>query len=122
MQVWAVPPKKMQCEWLGERVATVDITRAISNVINNKEDAGWGPNAVFRLVPALLLSSWQEVSLAAEPHAPVFGRMKAVVVCPAVSLSKLDCCSFAFAAQASRWSFGSAKASWRWLPVKIGLL
>ena len=41
-------PKKMQCEWLGERVATVDITRAISNVINNKEDAGWGPNAVFR--------------------------------------------------------------------------
>lgn len=50
MQVWAVPPKKMQCEWLGERVATVDITRAISNVINNKEDAGWGPNAVFRLV------------------------------------------------------------------------
>ena len=38
----------MQCEWLGERVATVDITRAISNVINNKEDAGWGPNAVFR--------------------------------------------------------------------------
>ncbi|KAK9835546.1 hypothetical protein WJX74_002701 [Apatococcus lobatus] len=47
-KVWAVPPKKMQCEWLGERVATVDITRAISNVINNKEDAGWGPNAVFR--------------------------------------------------------------------------
>jgi hypothetical protein len=38
----------MQCEWLGERVATVDITRAISNVLHNKEDAGWGPNAVFR--------------------------------------------------------------------------
>ena len=38
----------MQCNWLGERVATVDVDRAISNVINNKEDAGWGPNAVFR--------------------------------------------------------------------------
>ena len=38
----------MQCEWLGERVATVDVTRAISNVIHGKEDAGWGPNAVFR--------------------------------------------------------------------------
>ena len=38
----------MQCDWLGERVATVDVDRAISNVINNKEDAGWGPNAVFR--------------------------------------------------------------------------
>ncbi len=39
----------MQCDWLGERVATVDVDRAIANVINNKEDAGWGPNAVFRL-------------------------------------------------------------------------
>ena len=38
----------MQCDWLGERVATVDINRAINNVIVNKEDAGWGPNAVFR--------------------------------------------------------------------------
>ncbi|KAL3151045.1 hypothetical protein ABBQ38_012914 [Trebouxia sp. C0009 RCD-2024] len=47
-KVWAVPPKEMQCEWLGERVATVDVDRAIKNVIHNKEDAGWGPNAVFR--------------------------------------------------------------------------
>ncbi len=47
-QVWAVPTTKMQCEWLGERVATVDVSRAITNVIHNKEDAGWGPNAVFR--------------------------------------------------------------------------
>lgn len=38
----------MQCNWLGERVATVDVTRAITNVLHNKEDAGWGPNAVFR--------------------------------------------------------------------------
>ena len=47
-KVWAVPTTEMQCEWLGERVATVDVDRAITNVINNKEDAGWGPNAVFR--------------------------------------------------------------------------
>jgi len=46
--VWAVPVTEMQCEWLGERVATVDVTRAITNVIHGKEDAGWGPNAVFR--------------------------------------------------------------------------
>jgi len=38
----------MQCEWLGERVATVDVSRAITNVIRQQEDAGWGPNAVFR--------------------------------------------------------------------------
>ncbi|KAG2502052.1 hypothetical protein HYH03_000546 [Edaphochlamys debaryana] len=47
-KVWAIPTNLMQCNWLGERVATVDVDRAISNVINNKEDAGWGPNAVFR--------------------------------------------------------------------------
>lgn len=48
MQVWAYPTTAMQCDWLGERVATVDATRAIKNVILGKEDAGWGPNAVFR--------------------------------------------------------------------------
>lgn len=47
-KVWAVPTTEMQCEWLGERVATVDVDRAITNVIMGKEDAGWGPNAVFR--------------------------------------------------------------------------
>lgn len=48
VQVWGVPTTLMQCEWLGERVAAVDVSRAICNVIHDKEDAGWGPNAVFR--------------------------------------------------------------------------
>ena len=48
MQVWAYPTTAMQCDWLGERVATVDATRAIKNVIEGQEDASWGPNAVFR--------------------------------------------------------------------------
>eukprot|EP01024_Parvocaulis_polyphysoides_P055160 TRINITY_DN5621_c0_g2_i3.p2 TRINITY_DN5621_c0_g2~~TRINITY_DN5621_c0_g2_i3.p2 ORF type:complete len:328 (-),score=46.41 TRINITY_DN5621_c0_g2_i3:56-1039(-) len=47
-KVWAVPTTLMQCSWLGERVATVNIPRAINNVVERKEDAGWGPNAVFR--------------------------------------------------------------------------
>lgn len=47
-KVWAIPTTQMQCEWLGERVATVDVKRAISNVLHKKEDAGWGPNATFR--------------------------------------------------------------------------
>ena len=47
-KVWAVPTTEMQCSWLGERVATVNTERAIANVIHGKEDAGWGPNAVFR--------------------------------------------------------------------------
>ena len=47
-KVWAVPTTMMQCEWLGERVAAPDVGRAISNVLHAREDAGWGPNAVFR--------------------------------------------------------------------------
>ncbi|MEW5306695.1 MAG: hypothetical protein WDW36_009143 [Sanguina aurantia] len=47
-KVWAVPTTMMQCNWLGERVATVDVDKAIANVINNKEEGNWGPNAVFR--------------------------------------------------------------------------
>eukprot|EP00775_Hariotina_reticulata_P011365 gene11365-11514_t len=48
LKVWGVPTTDMQCEWLGERVATVDVSRAITNIIRKQEDAGWGPNAVFR--------------------------------------------------------------------------
>ena len=47
-KVWAVPTTHMQCAWLGERVAAPDVGRAIANVLRGTEDAGWGPNAVFR--------------------------------------------------------------------------
>ena len=43
-----MPTTKMQSSWLGERVATVDTNKAITNVLLKKEDAGWGPNATFR--------------------------------------------------------------------------
>ena len=47
-KVWAYPTTEMQCEWLGERVATVDVKKVVANVIKNKPDAGWGPNSVFK--------------------------------------------------------------------------
>jgi protoporphyrinogen oxidase len=47
-KVWAYPTSEMQCSWLGERVATADVTKAITNVLNNTVAGGWGPNAVFR--------------------------------------------------------------------------
>ena len=47
-RVWAVPTHLMQCKWLGERVATADVRKAIGNVLRGEEDAGWGPNAIFR--------------------------------------------------------------------------
>jgi protoporphyrinogen oxidase len=47
-KVWAVPTTMMQCSWLGERVATANVAKVVENVLRNKTESGWGPNAVFR--------------------------------------------------------------------------
>ncbi len=47
-KVWAHPPKMMNKEWIGERVAVVDINRAIKNVVMQSDDFGWGPNNQFK--------------------------------------------------------------------------
>ncbi|KAM0247484.1 hypothetical protein ACHAQJ_009840 [Trichoderma viride] len=47
-KVWAVPTTKMQCQWLGERVAAPDVKTVTKNVILNKVAGNWGPNATFR--------------------------------------------------------------------------
>ncbi|KAK3669379.1 hypothetical protein LTR78_010724 [Recurvomyces mirabilis] len=47
-KVWAVPTTKMQCEWLGERVAAPNVKLVTKNVILNKAAGNWGPNATFR--------------------------------------------------------------------------
>ncbi|KAF2857949.1 FAD/NAD(P)-binding domain-containing protein [Piedraia hortae CBS 480.64] len=47
-KVWAVPTTKMQCAWLGERVAAPDLKLVTKNVVLNKTAGNWGPNATFR--------------------------------------------------------------------------
>lgn len=47
-KVWAVPTTKMQCAWLGERVANPDLKTVTKNVILQKSAGNWGPNATFR--------------------------------------------------------------------------
>ncbi|KAL5600992.1 hypothetical protein BROUX41_005823 [Berkeleyomyces rouxiae] len=47
-KVWAVPTTKMQCAWLGERVAAPDLKKVVRNVIEGKVAGNWGPNATFR--------------------------------------------------------------------------
>src|SRR4051812_4573447 len=47
-KVWAHPPKLMNKEWIGERVAVLDIDRAIKNVVMQTDDFGWGPNNQFK--------------------------------------------------------------------------
>jgi hypothetical protein len=47
-KVWAIPTSLMQCSWLGERVATANVAKVVENVLRNRTESGWGPNAVFR--------------------------------------------------------------------------
>ena len=47
-KVWAHPADMMNKEWIGERVAMVDVNRAIKNVVLETDDFGWGPNNQFK--------------------------------------------------------------------------
>jgi protoporphyrinogen oxidase len=47
-KVWAYSADKMNIEWMGERVATVNVSRIIHNMILEKDELGWGPNNTFR--------------------------------------------------------------------------
>jgi len=47
-KVWAHPPRLMNKQWVGERVAVIDIRRALRNVVMGTDDFGWGPNNQFK--------------------------------------------------------------------------
>jgi protoporphyrinogen oxidase len=47
-KVWGYAPELLSSRWVGERVATVDLGRILSNLIFNKDDMAWGPNSEFR--------------------------------------------------------------------------
>jgi UDP-galactopyranose mutase len=47
-KVWAHPPCMMNKEWIGERVSIVDIKRVLGNVVLDRDDVSWGPNATFK--------------------------------------------------------------------------
>lgn len=47
-KVWAFPPEAMDFGWMGERVATVDLKRILGNMVWQKDEKSWGPNATFR--------------------------------------------------------------------------
>lgn len=47
-KVWAHPPEMMNKTWIGERVAVLDVNRAVRNVVLEQDDYGWGPNNRFK--------------------------------------------------------------------------
>lgn len=46
-KVWAHPIEDMSVQWVGDRVAPVDIARIEENIQLSRDDVSWGPNAVF---------------------------------------------------------------------------
>ena len=47
-KVWAYPPSAMDIGWMKERVSPVDLDRIRENIQQQRDDCGWGPNALFR--------------------------------------------------------------------------
>lgn len=47
-KVWARPPAQMSAGWTGDRVAIPDVERIRRNIREQRDDVGWGPNALFR--------------------------------------------------------------------------
>jgi len=47
-KVWAFPLREMAYNWIGERVATVDLSRLLKNIYLEQDDLSWGPNNTFQ--------------------------------------------------------------------------
>lgn len=47
-KVWAYPPRSMSSCWIQERVATVDLSKILRNLVLREDELGWGPNSTFR--------------------------------------------------------------------------
>jgi protoporphyrinogen oxidase len=47
-KVWAYDPSQMNVEWMGERVAVVELRRVLENLVRKRDDVSWGPNATFK--------------------------------------------------------------------------
>ena len=47
-KVWAVPLDSMSVGWIAERVPRPDLERVLANLLDSRDDGGWGPNATFR--------------------------------------------------------------------------
>lgn len=47
-KVWAWPLETMSHGWIGDRVSVVDLERVVGNILLERDDVSWGPNATFR--------------------------------------------------------------------------
>ncbi|MFT6068391.1 MAG: protoporphyrinogen oxidase [Bacteriovoracaceae bacterium] len=47
-KVWAYPTEMLNYEWVGERVAKIDLKRIQKNIETGIDDVSWGPNNTFQ--------------------------------------------------------------------------
>jgi protoporphyrinogen oxidase len=47
-KVWAYEPEDLAWDWVGDRVAEVDVERVRENIRLGRDDVSWGPNNRFR--------------------------------------------------------------------------
>lgn len=47
-KVWAHPAEIMSKDWIGERVATIDIERILRNIVEHRDDVTFGPHNWFK--------------------------------------------------------------------------
>lgn len=46
-KVWSHPLSEMGIYWMNDRVSVIDFKKILKNTFLKKNDAGWGPNAIF---------------------------------------------------------------------------
>jgi protoporphyrinogen oxidase len=84
LKVWGYPPAMLSHEWVGERVAAVDLTRILSNIIRRRDDVSWGPNNRFRFPKTGGTGSiWERVG-------DLCGRERIRLNCEVTSVSARD--------------------------------
>ena len=47
-KLWCTDPREMSAKWVGERVPAVDLKRILEDIFLQRDDTGWGPNAMFQ--------------------------------------------------------------------------
>jgi protoporphyrinogen oxidase len=62
-KVWAAPLDTLDVNWIAQRVPRPDLERVLINVLDSRDDDGWGPNARFRYPRKGGIGSvWQRLS------------------------------------------------------------
>jgi protoporphyrinogen oxidase len=75
LKVWAYPPAQLSYQWIGERVARVDLERIIFNITEQRDDIGWGPNNLFRFpLYGGTGEIWRRLASRIPPRCLAFGR------------------------------------------------